>query len=100
MIHTEHVKVFHPIFKVMEHEYISDEINISSLLKLDPPQSPLVDLPDKFFQPKFKIRTFMHITNDKLSSQKPVAEDIYLQNQWSLFRFLDGFEKLLSFKIP
>ena len=96
MIDTEHVKVSHPIFKVTEHENSNDEINMSLLLILDPPQSPLVELPDECLKPKFKIRTFLHIRNDQLSSQKPMADDVHFDIPLSLFRFLDGFEKLLS----
>ena len=66
---------------------------MSSLLTLDPPQSPLIELPDDCLKPEFKIRTFIHIRSDQLSSQKPVADNIHFGNQLSVFRFLDDLEK-------
>ena len=66
---------------------------MSSLLTLDPPQSPLIELPDDCLKPEFKIRTFIHILSDQLSSQKPVADNIHFGKQLSVFRFLDDLEE-------
>jgi len=87
IIDTEHVKVSRPIFKLTEDEN-NDKIDVSSLLTLDPPQSPLIELPDDCLKPEFKIRTFIHIRIDQLSSQKPVADNIHFGKQLSVFRLV------------